>query len=145
MWETLAPSGIAHLLTASFRPQNDTQKSIILVAWIVFLFNGVIYYPYGASSTLYRNVMASNLMMWEAIKFGKKHGAKIFDMWGALGPDPDPKDPWYGFHKFKQGYGATHVEFVGSYDLVIKPFLYRIYNLIHKCREIFLKVRSHFR
>ncbi len=138
MWETLKPSGIAHLLEAKY--QGET-----LVSWIVFLFNDVLYYPYGASSSLYKNVMASNLMMWEAIVWGKKKGAKLFDMWGALGSDPDQKDPWYGFHKFKQGYGAKHIEFIGSYDLVIYPTLYTMYNLMHKAREIFLNIKSTFR
>ncbi|OGG14736.1 hypothetical protein A2773_03925 [Candidatus Gottesmanbacteria bacterium RIFCSPHIGHO2_01_FULL_39_10] len=137
MWETLSKSDIAHLFTATYQDK-------ILVAWIVFLFNGVVYYPYGASSSEHRNVMASNLMMWEAIKWGKKNDAKLFDMWGALGPDPDPQDPWYGFHRFKEGYGAKLTEFVGSYDLVINPYLYTIYNFMYRVREVFLKLKSYF-
>lgn len=135
MWETLKGANIAHLLTASHQSQ-------ILVTWIVFIFNNVLYYPYGASSDKYRNLMASNLMMWEAIKFGKKHGAKLFDMWGALGPNPDPSDPWYGFHRFKQGYGTKLVEFIGSFDLVINPTLYKLYNLTYKIREKLLAIAS---
>ncbi len=135
MWETLRPANIAHLLTARY--QGET-----IVAWIVFLFNNVLYYPYGGSTNQYRNVMASNLMMWEAIRWGKSHGAKIFDMWGALGPNPDPRDPWYGFHRFKEGYGTKLVEFIGSYDLVIDPTKYQVYNSIHKLREIYLKIKS---
>lgn len=135
MWETLKGANVAHLLTASYQSQ-------ILVTWIVFLFNNVLYYPYGASSDQYRNVMASNLMMWEAIKFGKKNGTKLFDMWGALGPNPDPSDPWYGFHRFKQGYGANLVEFIGSFDLVIRPTLYKLYNLTYKIREKILAITS---
>jgi len=137
MWQILNPAKIAKLFLAKY---NDSGKEIILVAWILFLFNKVLYYPYGASSTLFRNLMPSNLMMWEAIKFGKKNKAKLFDMWGALGPNPNPNDPWYGFHKFKEGYGAELVELVGSYDLVIKPSIYRMYNLAHGIRESYLKI-----
>jgi lipid II:glycine glycyltransferase (peptidoglycan interpeptide bridge formation enzyme) len=82
--------------------------------------------------------------MWEAIRFGKKKGARLFDMWGSLGPDPDPKDPWYGFHRFKEGYGPTLVEFVGSYDLVVNPILYYLYNFTYITREVFLKIKSYF-
>ncbi|MCL4339076.1 peptidoglycan bridge formation glycyltransferase FemA/FemB family protein [Patescibacteria group bacterium] len=142
MWETLYPCGIAHLLTASF---EDVGHKHILVTWVLFLFNKVIYYPYGASSDSFRNVMASNLMMWEAIRWGKKMGAKKFDMWGALGPNPSPNESWYGFHRFKQGYGATLVEFAGSFDIVIQPAAYKIFNLLHTGREIFLKIKSNFR
>lgn len=124
----------AHLFLARFKKET-------LAAWILFVFKDTLYYPYGASSDKHRETMASNLMMWEAIKFGKKHGLKKFDMWGALGPEPNPKDPWYGFHKFKQGYGAELVEFVGSYDLVINPVLYNIYKVADKIRWLILRIR----
>ncbi|MBI5452581.1 peptidoglycan bridge formation glycyltransferase FemA/FemB family protein, partial [Candidatus Gottesmanbacteria bacterium] len=141
MWETLKSSKIAHLLTANYQYQG---KNHTLVTWIVFLFNNILYYPYGASSSEFRNVMASNLMMWEAIRWGKKNGAKLFDMWGSLGPAPDISDPWYGFHRFKQGYGTKLVEFVGSFDLVINPFLYRLYNYANSLRQFFLIIKSNF-
>ena len=146
MWETLRSEKVesgkwrgenlsAHLLTAKFEGK-------ILVTWVVFLFNNVLYYPYGASSNEHRDVMASNLMMWEAMKWGKSRGAKSFDLWGALGPDPDPKDPWYGSHRFKEGYGARHVEFMGSYDLVLNPLLYSIYNILHRLRWLVLRFKK---
>jgi len=89
--------------------------------------------------------MASNVMMWEVIRFGKKQGLKLFDMWGAIGPNPKPDDPWIGFHTFKQGYGATLTEFVGSYDLVINPFLYQIYKIADKLRWALLKMKKKMR
>ncbi len=133
MWETLGNKEVsrdklsAHLFLAKY-------KNEILAAWILFVFKNTLYYPYGASSSKFREAMASNLMMWEAIKFGKNLGLKKFDMWGALGPNPDEKDSWYGFHKFKQGYGATLTEFVGSYDLVINKPLYQFYKIADKVR-----------
>ena len=77
--------------------------------------------------------------MWEGIKFGKKLGLKKFDMWGAMGPSPDTKDPWYGFHSFKEKYGPEHVEFIGGYDLVINPILYQAYKIADKLRWLILK------
>jgi lipid II:glycine glycyltransferase (peptidoglycan interpeptide bridge formation enzyme) len=105
----------------------------------LFVYKDTLYYPYGASSSEHRETMASNLMMWEAIKFGKNLGLKKFDMWGALSPNPDPKDPWYGFHRFKQGYGPELVEFIGSYDLIINPMLYQLYKIADKIRWLILK------
>ena len=142
MWKTLKSKPAndertnqltAHLLTAKYNSQT-------LVAWILFVFKDTLYYPYGASSSKHREVMASNLMMWKTIKFGKKLGLKKFDMWGALGPNPDSKDTWYGFHRFKQGYGPKLVEFVGSYDLVINPVLYQLYKIADKLRWLYLKL-----
>ena len=83
--------------------------------------------------------MASNLIMWEAMRWGKANGVKLFDLWGALGPNPDKNNPWYGFHKFKEGYGGELVELVGSYDLILKPLLYFVYNFANKVRWVFLR------
>jgi lipid II:glycine glycyltransferase (peptidoglycan interpeptide bridge formation enzyme) len=135
MWDILSRVGIAHLLTARINGE-------ILVAWILFLFKDVLYYPYGASSMVHKEMMASNLMMWEAIRWGKTQGAKLFDMWGTPGPNPKPTDPYFGFHRFKLGYGPKLVEFVGSYDLVLMPVQYKIYTLLNKLRWHLLKIKA---
>ena len=141
MWETLRSNQekssneilTAHLFLAKYK--NET-----LAAWILFIFKDTLYYPYGSSSSKFRETMASNLMMWEVIKFGKKLGLKKFDMWGALSSEPSKNDPWYGFHRFKEGYGPKLVEFVGSYDLVLNKPLYEAYKLADKIRWALLKL-----
>ena len=135
MWSALYPIGMAHLLKAVYKGET-------VVSWVLFLHNDILYYPYGSSASKNKDTMASNLLMWEVIRWGKEHNAKLFDMWGALGLKPDPKDSWYGFHRFKEGYGATHVEFVETYDLVLKPVLYRLYNLVFILRQLYLKLKS---
>lgn len=135
MWQTLQPAGIAHLLVASYQGQ-------MLATWILFSFNQILYYPYGASTGMHREVMASNLMMWEAERFGKKLGCHTLDLWGALGHHPDTTDPWYGFHRFKEGYGGRLVEFVGTYDFVLKPKVYKLYNFADNLRWKALKSKA---
>jgi lipid II:glycine glycyltransferase (peptidoglycan interpeptide bridge formation enzyme) len=140
MWQTLKSKKIdtkklsAHLFLAKYNKQT-------LAAWILFVYGDTLYYPYGSSSSLHRETMASNLMMWEAIKFGKSLGLKKFDMWGALGKNPDKNDPWYGFHRFKEGYGPEHIEFVGSFDLILRPMLYGIFIIVDKIRWMLLKLK----
>jgi lipid II:glycine glycyltransferase (peptidoglycan interpeptide bridge formation enzyme) len=135
MWKEMRDSGMAHIFKATYENQ-------VLVVWIVFVFNGVLYYPYGASRSIHRELMASNLMMWEVIKFGKQQSCKLFDMWGSLGPNPDPKDPWYGFHRFKKGYGGDLVEFVGTFDLVQDYPIYKVYNLANNLRWKVLRLKK---
>jgi lipid II:glycine glycyltransferase (peptidoglycan interpeptide bridge formation enzyme) len=137
MWEILQPAGITHLLTATYEGE-------ILVAWILFVYKNRLYYPYGTSSSKYRNLMASNLMMWEAIKYGKQINCSIFDLWGSLGTKPDPKNPWFGFHNFKEGFGGQLVEFVGTYDLVINPQLYSIMRVAEETRWKLLRLKKRF-
>lgn len=130
IWDNLKKN-IAHILVAFY-------NEIPLASYELFYFKNTLYYPYGGTSLEYRNLMASNLLMWEAIKLGKKLGAKKFDMWGSLPPNYDEKNPWSGFTRFKTGYGTEFVKFIGSYDLVINPFLYQIYNFIYSLREFYL-------
>lgn len=132
MWRVLRKANIAHLFTATYQGQT-------LAAWICFVWGSTIYYPYGASSRLHREVMAPNLLLWEIARWAKARKIKYFDLWGALGTNPDPNDPWYGFHRFKQGFGPNLVEYVGSYDLVIHPVLYRLYTIADRIRWFLLK------
>lgn len=111
-------------------------KNTPLTAWMLLIFKDKLYYPYGGSSHLHRDTMSSNLVAWEAIKLGKSLGLRYFDMWGALGPDADPKDSWYGFHKFKMGYGGELQEYIGSFDLVAQAPLYYAFNSVDKFTKV---------
>jgi len=123
----LRQAPIAHLLTA-------TYKKEIISTWILFVYDKFLYYPYGASSDKHKNVMANNLMMWEAIKFGKKLGCTSFDLWG--------REEGKGFTKFKEGYNPQVVEFIGSWDLIIKPALYRVYQILDNLRWFVLHLKA---
>lgn len=125
----------SHLFTAKYDGK-------ILTTLLFFIFRDTLYYPYGASSNEHRNVMHSNLAMWEGIRMGQKLGLKKFDMWGALGPNPDPKDSWSGFHNFKEKFGPDHIEFLGSYDLIINPLLYQSYKVADKLRWLYLRLKK---
>ncbi|MDO8618507.1 MAG: peptidoglycan bridge formation glycyltransferase FemA/FemB family protein [Candidatus Daviesbacteria bacterium] len=136
VWQTLKASNMAQLLIASF--ENEP-----LTTWLLLNFKDTLYYPYGGSSKTHPEVMANNLVAWEAIKLGKKMGLKKFDMWGALGPNADSKDPWFGFHKFKQGYGGELVEYIGTYDLVLNWPTYILFNFIDKLMPLKLFLLKH--
>lgn len=127
MWETLRPAGIARLLTARY-------KGKILVTWILFVWRDFLYYPYGASSDQYRNLMPSYAIMWEAIKLGKRLGLKTFDLWG--------REPGKGFTRFKEGFAPQIVEFLGTWDLVINPKIYPLMRLLEEVRWKVLRART---
>lgn len=125
MWESLYPSGIAKLLVARYQGE-------IIAAWILFIWKGVLYYPYGASTDKYKNTMANYAMMWEAIRLGKKLGLATFDLWG--------REEGKGFTRFKEGFLPKAVEFLGTWDLVINPHLYMLYRIAEEVRWKVLKL-----
>ncbi len=119
---------IARLLTAVYQKQ-------IITTWILFQWKDFLYYPYGASTQEYKNVMANNLMLWEAIRLGKKEKLKTFDLWG--------REPGKGFTDFKQGYNPKVVEFLGTWDLVTSP-LYWPWRVVDSARWLYLRGKSRF-
>ena len=140
VWETLKNAGMVRILLATYhqpappaeRGEPPTTNHLPLTAWMLFNFQDTLYYPYGGSSKSHPEVMANNLVCWEAIKLGKKMGLKRFDMWGALGSDANPKDSWFGFHNFKKGYGGQLVEYIGTYDLVLNWPIYWAFTIVDK-------------
>jgi len=134
-WSILKKTTIPEIFLA-------TYQSKTLAAFMLFKLKDRLFYPYGASLDIHREVMAPTLLMWEAIKYGQSLGLKTFDMWGCLGPDANASQPGFGFHRFKQGYGGNLVQFVGTYDLVINPQYYKIYNFIDKYRWKLLRLKA---
>ncbi|HNQ30987.1 MAG TPA: peptidoglycan bridge formation glycyltransferase FemA/FemB family protein [Candidatus Woesebacteria bacterium] len=106
-----------------------------LAAYQLWQFKDTMYYVYGGSSDTHKNVMAPNLLMWEALLLAKQLGCTRFDMWGSLPPNHNSSDPWAGFTKFKQGYGTQFVQYAGSFDLVINLLLYKLYTTAHHIRQ----------
>ena len=121
-------SPIARILTAKY-------NSEIITTWIVFVWGNFLYYPYGASSEKFKNKMPNNLMMWEAIRYGKKLGLSTFDLWG--------REPEKGFTRFKEGYNPKVIKFIGTWDMVSHP-LYRTYRALETLRWRFLRAKSKF-
>ena len=136
-WDILSKKRIARMMVAYYKNEP-------LTAWMLFVYGGTLYYPYGGSSVKHRNLMASNLMAWEVIKFGKKLGCTNFDMWGSSDP-ADTEDAWYGFTRFKLGYGGRPVEHIDSYDLVIDPIKYWAFVYIYKIFWLVMGVKKKLR
>ena len=135
VWNTLRRYDMARILIAYY----DKEP---LTAWMLFNYCDTIYYPYGGSRLIHRELMASNLVAWETIKLGKQMNMKKLDLWGAMGPDPDTTDPFYGFHRFKAGYNPTHVEYLGSYDLVLNPQYYKFFLKLQQWRTKALQIKA---
>lgn len=129
VYEVFSKKKKTYILVASFNNEP-------LVAWMLFIHNKTLYYPFGASSSKHRNLMASSLVAWESIRLGKNSGCKVFDMWGATN---DEKDNWWGFTRFKLGYGGQLVKYIDSYDFIINPTIANSFNALY---ALFWKLRN---
>jgi len=101
----------------------------ILAANMETLYGDTMTYLYGASSSEDRNVMAPFALQWSAIQDAKLRGFRLYDFWGCNPQSkamPDYKDSWEGITRFKQGWGGRLVNFVGTNDLPMNIFFYRM-------------------
>lgn len=132
-FSTLLEYKMANILVAYFEGEP-------VASWMLFNYDGTLYYAFGGSARDNRNLMASNLMAWEAIKLGKKLGCTSFDMWGATN---DKTHSYWGFTKFKLGHGGDLVEYIDSYDFIVNWPVYVLFNTLYgsfwKLRDIMNK------
>lgn len=117
-------------------------KGFPLAAYHVMYSDTRAFYVYGGTSSEQKQVMASNLLMWEVIRDAKKQGKRYFDMWGALPENYDLKDPWVGFHRFKEGYGGRHMTYMPTIDVVIDKPWYLLFSLAWPIRNKLLELKS---
>ena len=94
---------------------------------VIFKFGQRAWYLHGMSSPDHREKMAPHLIQWEAIRWAKEQGCKVYDMWGA--PDQfDESDSLWGVYRFKRGYGGEVTLSIGAWDYPARPGLYAAYN-----------------
>jgi lipid II:glycine glycyltransferase (peptidoglycan interpeptide bridge formation enzyme) len=108
VWGSFLEAGLADPLIAEV--EGEPVAMVVL-----FRFGERIWFMYGASRSIHRAHMPNHLLQWEAIRWGKEQGCRIYDMWGA--PDElDESDPMWGVYRFKEGFGAQFTEHIGAYD-----------------------------
>ncbi len=127
MLEKLYPKREVAIVTARY-------NSVANASLIVTFFDGVASYLYGGSSRENRQVMAPYVAHYEAIKEAKKRGCKKYDLL-AVSPENDEIHKYDNLTRFKEQFGGEKVNIVGSYDLVFRPTLYKIFKILEKFRR----------
>ncbi|MBU0577045.1 peptidoglycan bridge formation glycyltransferase FemA/FemB family protein [Patescibacteria group bacterium] len=103
-----------------------------VIAGGIFVYLDVwgIYY-YGASEYNYRNVMASYLVQWTAMKEAKKRGCKYYDFLG-IAPEGATNHPWLGVTSFKKKFGGEVVNYPKAKEMILRPFWYWVYRIVKR-------------
>jgi lipid II:glycine glycyltransferase (peptidoglycan interpeptide bridge formation enzyme) len=83
-----------------------------------------VWYSYGASADVKREVRPSNAIQWRMLCDAHAAGASVYDLRG-ISDTLDPDDHLFGLIQFKLGTGGEAVEYLGEWDFPINPLLYR--------------------
>ncbi|MBN2002387.1 MAG: peptidoglycan bridge formation glycyltransferase FemA/FemB family protein [Anaerolineae bacterium] len=129
-WRALQATGVIHMLLARHNGQ-------VVAAKMVALFGERALHLWGGVSDAGRELSASYFLQWKALQWAKSHGCHQSDLWGIpdevgallkAGADipKDRTDDLWGVYIFKRGFGGAIEYYVGAYDYVYRPWLYRL-------------------
>ncbi len=121
-WGSFMKAGLAQPLIAEV--EGEPVAMVIL-----FRFGRRAWYMYGASRSVYREYMPNHLLQWEAIRWAQAQGCAIYDLWGA--PErADESEPMWGVYRFKAGFGARPVRYIGAWDFPVYRRVYDLYTTL---------------
>ncbi|HEY3281260.1 MAG TPA: peptidoglycan bridge formation glycyltransferase FemA/FemB family protein [Armatimonadota bacterium] len=121
MWDLLGERQMAKLFLAEVEGEPVSGA-------LCFLFGDTCWYTYGASANAHREKMPNHLMQWTMMRWAQDHGYHVYDFRGVSPrAAPDAEDKLGGLNRFKAGFGAEFVEYIGEFDLPLSPLLYPLW------------------
>jgi len=99
----------------------------VLAATTLVRVGAHTWYSYGASSNTGRDVRPSNAVQWAMIRDSLAAGCDVYDLRG-ISDTLDPDDPLFGLIQFKLGTGGYAQEYLGEWDLRLRPVLSRAFD-----------------
>ncbi|NLV74183.1 MAG: peptidoglycan bridge formation glycyltransferase FemA/FemB family protein [Chloroflexi bacterium] len=124
-----------------FKPGREVELLLAeyngqpLAGLIVFCFNGVAYYLYGASSNERRELMVNHLTQWRAMQWAKERDCHSYDLWGVANKESDASDQLASVGQFKSGFGGRTVRYAGAYDKVLFRPAYQLWQRMWQARR----------
>ena len=115
-------------------PETDQQE--IIAAGLVFDDKTTRYNLQGAQNDQGRKLHATGILTIQLILDAKAKNLKTFDFWG-IAPEGTPDDhPWKGFTNFKKTFAGYEQDYAGTYDIILKPAKYKLYQLARSANRI---------
>ena len=118
LWDLVVARGLGRMWLARLEGE-------IIAGTLAFCLPPQCWYVYGASSNEHRNLMPNHALQWAMIKWAKGQACSVYDFRGvAPEVDGEPQGHLGGLNRFKRGFGAQYVEYLGDWDLVLRPAAY---------------------
>jgi len=119
-WQGYAASGHGQLFFANYQGQT-------LAGAFIFFIGDKALYKDGGSLRDHTEVQAPYALQWEIMRWLKARGIHDYDLHGVPPADRlnDPAHPLAGLARFKTGFQPQVTEYIGTYDLPLRPSAYR--------------------
>lgn len=122
-WQRYSKTGLGQLFFAYVDDQ-------VVAAAFALAFGKKGTYKDGASVRERTVYGASHLLQWRVIQWMKSKGVTVYDLCGAPPSDQinNPEHRHYGIGRFKTSFNKEVTDYVGAYDLAIRPTRYRLWQ-----------------
>ncbi len=96
---------------------------------LVLFFGDTATYLYGASLTKSLSSKVTTYLHWTAAREAKRRGFLFYDLGGI----DDAR--WPSLTTFKRQFRGKEFRYIGNCDIVMRPFSYRLYNLLRRIKK----------
>ena len=137
-WQTFEKAGMGQLFFAY-------HEDKLVAGAYALVFGTKSTYKDGASVRERTAYGASHLLQWEVIKWAKEQGSVQHNLYGAPPSDQinDESHPYYGVGRFKTSFNKQVTDYVGAYDLVVRPRQYALWTRVGERAAKSLWWRAH--
>jgi len=118
LWDLLVQNGLARMFLARVGRE-------VIAGTLLFSLPPQAWYVYGASHNEHRNLMPNHALQWAMMRWARAQGCTVYDFRGVA-PEREGQavGKLAGLNRFKRGFGAEYVEYLGDYDLVCDRLAY---------------------
>jgi len=102
--------------------REEYGSKIILNGHFIIEYGDTAWVLYAGNHNILTDTYANYKTYYEHIKYYYDR-VKVYDQFGTIG-DLNKDNPLLGLHEFKKKFGGDYVEFIGEFDLILKPFFY---------------------
>lgn len=111
--------------------KKEYGEETLLAGGMFMTYGNETVYLYSGSYGELMQFNAQYLVQWEIIKYGIANGFKRHNFYGISG-DFSKTNKRHGVYEFKRGFDGSVIEYIGDFDLVLKPTNYKLACLKNK-------------
>ena len=112
----------------------------VIAAGLVFDDQTTRYNLQGAQNDQGRKLHATGIITIQLILDAKAKNLKTFDFWGIAPEGAPANHPWAGFTNFKKTFAGQEIDYAGTYDIILSPAKYCLYQLTRKLNRLLRRV-----
>ena len=120
---------------------QEHGKMLTLGGIIFMLHSNEILSLFGGSYEEYKDFLSPYSTYFHMIKYGVEQGYHKYNFYGISGDFKNKKNELYGLYDLKRGFGGHVEEYIGEFDLIIKPIMNHVYHIAFSLYGKLKKIR----